>query len=59
MKTAVQQLQADRVEAVTAEVCRLFPEALGRWKELYPAFRLRKLEALRRLLAGEIQRGRR
>lgn len=57
--TPLQQLQARTVAKAEAEVERLFPQAIRRWQQLCPALRLRKLAALKRLLAGEVRRGQR
>lgn len=50
-KTDIARLQAEKVRLARAEVERLMPVALRRWAELCPAFELRKLDALRRLLS--------
>jgi hypothetical protein len=57
--TLLRSVQAARVARERAKVERLFPQALRRWRKLFPALELRKLAALERLLSGEIQRGRR
>jgi hypothetical protein len=49
-KTDIARLQAAKVRAARADVQRLLPLAMLRWSKLCPAFELRKLAAVRRLL---------
>jgi hypothetical protein len=55
--TILRKAQTAIVSRAEREVTRLFPRALRGWAKLYPAVRLRKLDALRRLLAGELRKG--